>query len=76
METSVIEHLETATIFDENATTYNVIVTEHGSFIISNYATTSTDDGTPVHEVTLPNKSEYEKYVQYLPTKRKREKKN
>lgn len=63
METSAIEHLETATIFDENATTFNVIVTENGSFIISNYATTSTDDGTTVQEVAQPNKSEYEKYV-------------
>lgn len=46
--------METTTIFDEHATAYNVIVTEHGSFILSNYEPTATDDGSTVHEVELP----------------------
>lgn len=40
--------METTTIFDENATAYNVIVTEHGSFILSNYDPTASEDGTTV----------------------------
>lgn len=47
-ETRVIGQLETTTIFDENATAYNVIVTEHGSFILSNYDPTVSEDGTTV----------------------------
>lgn len=54
MDTNAITPLGATTIFDENATAYNVIVTEHGSFILSNYDPTAMTDGATIHEVTLP----------------------
>lgn len=81
MDTDAIGPLETTTIFDEPTTAYNVIVTEHGRFIISNYESTMTEevalsiDGQPsgVHhqeEVLILDASEidveYQKYVNWI----------
>lgn len=56
MDATVIGKLETATIYDEHATAYNVIITEHGNFILSNYEDTATNiEGTTMHEVKWPS---------------------
>lgn len=55
VENNAIGQLETAMIFDETATAYNIIVTENGSFIISKYDAIATNDNTTVDEVPWPN---------------------
>lgn len=54
MESTAIGQLEATTIFDEQATAYNVIITQHGNFILSNYEGTATDADGTVHQVKWP----------------------
>lgn len=79
MEAGNIGPLETTTLFDEHATAYNVIVTEHGRFIISNYEPAMTEEVTlsieaqpsGVHhqeEVLILNASEIDEYQRYVRT--------